>query len=78
MKNGVLVLWNAAVICKMFKTSWSTGKLSMKDDLEDLPRANNSIWSNGRVSSGFSSGSIKTSSIWQERKYYLVSFLGMT
>ena len=35
MKGGALTPWNANAICEMSKTSWPTGKLSMKDDLEN-------------------------------------------
>ena len=35
MKNGALILWDAIAVCEMFKTSWQTGKLRMKVDLEN-------------------------------------------
>ena len=30
MKNGGLILWDAAAICEMLKTSWQKGKLLLK------------------------------------------------
>ena len=57
--------------------SWQTVKLLMKDDLENHSKVpNNSFWSNGWISPDFSTRSIKTSSIWQN-KFYQESFLGM-
>ena len=38
MKDGGLILWNGIAICEMSKTSWLTGKLRMKDDLENRSR----------------------------------------
>ena len=35
MKDGGLLLWNAIAVREMSKTSWQTGKLRMKDDLEN-------------------------------------------
>ena len=35
MKSGGLTLSNAIAICEMSKISWQTGKLRMKDDLEN-------------------------------------------
>ena len=34
-ENGGLILWNAIAICKMFRTSYQTGKHLMKRDLEN-------------------------------------------
>ena len=34
MKNGGLILWNAAAVCDMSKTSWQMWKLLMKGDSE--------------------------------------------
>ena len=34
MKIGVVILWNAATMCEMSKTSWKMGKHFMKDDPE--------------------------------------------
>ena len=48
---------------------------SMKDDLENLSRANNSFCSNGWTSSDFNARFIKTSSIWQESIAWYLSGL---
>ena len=39
MKNGLLVLWNATVICEVSKNSWQTGKLFTKSDSENRLKA---------------------------------------
>ena len=38
MKDGGLILWNAVAICEMSKTSWQTGKLRVKGDLENYAK----------------------------------------
>ena len=35
MKGGGPTPWNAIAVCEMSKASWQTGKLRMKDDLEN-------------------------------------------
>ena len=35
MRSGGQILWNAVAICEMSKTSWQTGKLLVKEDLEN-------------------------------------------
>ena len=35
MMSGGQIPWNAIAICEMTKTSWQTGKLKMKEDLEN-------------------------------------------
>ena len=35
MKHGGLIPWNAIAVCEKSKTSWQTGKLRLKDDLEN-------------------------------------------
>ena len=67
MKDGGLMLWNAGAMCEMFKTSWQTGKLRMKDDVENHFKGP-IIFIGAMVEYHpiFSERSIKNSSIWQE------------
>ena len=59
---GGRIPWNATAICEMSKTSWQTGKLSMKDDLKNHFKGPIvSFWSSGRISSDFNARFIKTS-----------------
>ena len=44
-ENGGLILWNAAAIFEMFKTSWQMGKLLMKKRIGELSK--NSFGCNG-------------------------------
>ena len=77
MKDGGLVLCHATAICEMSKTSWQMGKLSIKGDLEKHSKGQYFFleqWLNIiRFLHETSLGSTNLA-----RKYYLVSFLGMS
>ena len=62
MKGGP-ILWNAIAICE---TSWQKGKRRAKDVWRTIQRPNNTFWSDGWISSVFTEGSIKDSSICRE------------
>ena len=53
MKNGGLILWNAAAICEMSKTSWRMGKPLWKVMWGTISRSNSSSCSNGWILSDF-------------------------
>ena len=69
MRCGGQILWNANAICEMSKTSWQTGELHMKEDLEnhskdhlfDLVHWSNTFQSPQEIKQGF---------INFERKYH--------
>ena len=74
MKNGWLIFWNAVVICESPRPL-GRRENSVKTIWRTIPRVNNSLWSNGSRSSGFSTRSLKTSSIWRARiTWYLSCF----
>ena len=74
MKNGWLILWNAVVICESPRPL-GRRENSVKTIWRTIQRVNNSFWSNGSRSSGFSTRSLKTSSIWRARIIWYLSWV---
>ena len=73
MKNGGRILRNAVAICEMSKTSRQTGKLRMKEDLENLSKDQlfHQVhwWNTSQIPR-----ETKLEFINSERKYYQESF----
>ena len=76
MKNGGLILWNAAAICEMSKTSWQVGKPLWKVMWWTISRSNNSFCSNGWILSDFCTSQSRLHQFGNE-KFYQEYFLGM-